>query len=644
MLDILKRPHYRFWISWDPKLVPFFVGLEERVPGALCYAKVQGRRQGTRYRDNPPQPDPTDDFDYTEIIVSILGAGLVEDELNARGLRFKVVENLVGYEDIYDFPLDPQEYEDMIAEGRALMRDTSLLYPALGIDPHPWQFAGAAWAQGRPAILKTWGCGKGKCLGTMMDMESIGLTEAGVRNVIIAPVAAEGTWWREIRRYTGVDPFIHRPVSRQRAKDEPYSDWRKRCKSNGWPEFHIFGLETLADWREDIERLSPHSTTVDELHECANPKMWKAVAQPDGSTQFETKETSNGNELRSVALMNIAGIGSIERRWGLTATPLGEGRTRRLYTPIFYLWPGGLGYSYYKYSLRYADRKLDEKGYPNDKGSSNVGELKERCAWFEHEVTVEEARKGKTADAIMDIFFLEPAAQVKEGRFSDQETYNQAIRRLGMEVEKNPLDYEGKVRLIEARLAQAASRKRRWVVDEVVRCLLGGEKAVVLTTRILECEVWADQIARAVSQGDLQRQAMVWACHGRKPDRWIDETVEETFPNHDGPCCIVGTFQKIGQSKNGMQHAALGIGAQLPWQADQLDQGFGRFDRPGGPMTVFKVPIAVGTYDEAMAVVLAKKFATVDAYMRSGHLSDVRDRLQGIEDDDKMMADFLASL
>lgn len=645
MLDILRRPHYRFWVPWDPARIDFFRKLEEWVPGALCYAKVQGRRFGTRYRDQPMQPMPSDHFDYTEVVVSVLGAWRVEEELEAAGIQFKAVENMVGYEDIDAFPLDPKDYEALTERGRALMKGTNLLYPRLGLDPHPWQFAGVAWAQDRPAVLKTWPCGKGKTLGVMMDMESLGYVELGIRNVIIAPVAAEGTWWREIRRHTGIDPFIHVPASRQRSKDEPLVDWRKRCKANGWPEFHIYGLETLADWREDIEQLGPHTMTVDELHEVANPKAWKAVAGPDGSIQYETKTTSNGNELRSVALMNLSGLGSIERRWGMSATPLGEGRTRRLFTPLYYMWPGGVGYSYYKYSLRYCDRKEDPKtGFPTDKGSSNVGELKERCAWFEHEVTIDEARRGKTADAVMDIFFLEPHALVKEGRFSDQETYNQAIRRLGMEVDKNPLDYEGKVRLVEARLAQAASRKRQWVIDEVVRCLRGGEKALVFTTRILEAEVWAERIKAVLGQGDMRVDAPVWTCHGGKPDRWIDETVEDTFPAYDGPCAIVGTMQKIGQSKNGMQHAAVGIAAQLPWQADQLDQAFGRVDRPGGPFTVFKVPIAVGTYDEVVAGALAKKFSTVGAFMQSGHLSEIVDRLQGIEDDATMMDEFIKML
>lgn len=647
MLDILKRPHYKFWVHWDPVLIPFFIDLETRVPGALCYAKTQGRWKGTRYRDadgsRPQTPGRNEVYDYTEVITAVLGASYVSDVLTEAGVSFRAIENMVGYEDMSAFPIDAQQYAEMVETGRALMQETTLLYPRTGFQPHPWQFAGVTWARDRPAVLKTWPCGKGKCLGFLMDVESRGYLESGVRVAITPPTAAEGTWWREIRKHAGIDPFIHRPKSRTKPSDETLSDWLARCRANKWPEIHIFGLESLADWREDIEQLKPHVMGVDELHECANPKRWKIIPGQDGSIQYEVKETDNGNELRSVALLNIARIQSIEFRGGLSATPLGEGRARRLFAPIDYVWPGGLGYSYFKYAVRYCDRKVDENGYPNDKGTSNIIELKDRCAWFEHEVTIEEARRGATADAIWDVVFLEPHALVKEGRYSDQETYSQAIRRLGMEAEANPMEYQRKASLIEARLAQAASRKRKWVIDEAVRCIQGGGKFVIFTTRILESEIWAEQITRALTNGDLRRPAPVWVCHGEKPDREIDSIVEDIFPQHVGPCGIVGTLQKIGRSKNGMHMADLMTCAQLPWQADQLEQAFGRGDRPGGPMTVFKVPIAVGSYDETVALTLSKKLSVVDAFMRSGHLSGVRDQLTGMEDDDTMMAKFLAS-
>lgn len=646
---MFENPHARIWVPFDHRYDQFFWDLERLVPGALCYARRRSHRGRWRYQKDEVRKE--ENYDYTEVLVSLIGLDYVLDALDDRSLDYKVKEDMKGYDNIMDFPVTDEEYRDLVDEGRDIINnDLRVIKIPEGMEVQAWQCAGVSWCQDRPAVLKSWTCGSGKTLGTLLDMDSLGLLDGNCDVVIIAPVSAEHTWWLECKKWGGFEPFVHRPPSRTRKSDETYMDWRERVTQLGWPKVHIFGLETLPDWRPTIEVIKPEALVVDEIHMCASPQRWQTRALKTGGFEFVEAPTAKGNEKLAVALMNLARLESVEHKWGLTATPLDDGRPRRLFGPIDFLWPGALGSSYYNYSIRYCDRipyeQLPPGEFTDDKGASNLKELKNRVAWIEHEVTPEEVRETATFEACrIDTFHLPPELLVKEDRYDERETYNQAILRLGRELKDNPLDLKKKAAFVEAQLAQACSKKRKWVINEVVNALLGGSKVSLLVARKLEAEVWAAQIARKLSQGDLKKDGIpMRTCHGDINDRYVAETIEEWFPNFDGPCLVVATGQKVGQSRNGLHYSDLGIIAQLPYNPTQVDQWIGRYDRLGGVPTHLKIPIGTNTYDEVVASKLAVKFGNVDKFMRSSVAGGRATELQGIKDDDTMLAELLADL
>lgn len=114
--------------------------------------------------------------------------------------------------------------------------------------------------------------------------------------------------------------------------------------------------------------------------------------------------------------------------------------------------------------------------------------------------------------------------------------------------------------------------------------------------------------------------------------------VVEAYAQHPGPCWMVGTYQAIGQSYDGMQSSDLGIIAQFPQKVSEWSQTVGRFDRKGskivggkGPLVL--VPIACGTQDEENVLALTQQFGNVEEFLTVPELREQGDRLQGLDGD-----------
>jgi superfamily II DNA helicase RecQ len=197
-------------------------------------------------------------------------------------------------------------------------------------------------------------------------------------------------------------------------------------------------------------------------------------------------------------------------------------------------------------------------------------------------------------------------------------------------------NHVAKERMIEARLAEACSRKRNFIVDEVKQGLQGGGKVVVFTARRSETEVWAQKIRKAVSQGDEQTGASVWMAHGGISETERDE-ITDAFRNHEGPCCLVATGQSVGTGVDGMQTADLAIFAMLPWKPGDFVQWKGRFDRLGGRATLLKVVVAVGTYDERVVEILTDKFGPIMDFLAADEIKGLDTKLLGLENQEALV-------
>lgn len=166
--------------------------------------------------------------------------------------------------------------------------------------------------------------------------------------LIVAPKQARDTWCSE-----GSDPRVNYGLGIQplEGKEGFNPDILTKCKT-----FFIH-FEILQAWQPWIfQLLRPSWLVVDELH-------------------WATNKSSN----RSKALRNVALAGSIERRYGLTGTPITNER-RDLWHQLAVVQPRQWGSNPHQFGVRYAGGTRDELGYWKFDELTNDLELRARMA------------------------------------------------------------------------------------------------------------------------------------------------------------------------------------------------------------------------------------------------------------------------
>jgi superfamily II DNA helicase RecQ len=190
---------------------------------------------------------------------------------------------------------------------------------------------------------------------------------------------------------------------------------------------------------------------------------------------------------------------------------------------------------------------------------------------------------------------------------------------------------QGRRNLVEVRLAEAASRKRAYVVGEVTEAFAGGGKGVIFTGRHADCERLGDALRKAAPT------VAIWVAHGGHGTGVRDE-IREAYMAHAGPCAIVGTGEAWGESFN-LQDTDLAVFAQLPINYRQLWQWEGRFARHGQrrPVRVL-YPVAEGSIDEHLQSILLDKLPAVAKLHGDSQAAEAERALQGRDRDDEIVS------
>ena len=634
------QPHYRYTIATD--FAQHAISVELNIPGTLAWA-ILGRRKFRLTKNEWPEPNcrggnstPT----HIEIFAPVHAAFVVEHFFAGWGVSFNV-EPMHGAENILPWPQDQAGLDKLEADGRWLVE---LAVRRGELKPHvlkmstPYQRRSAAWASTRPWTMNVWPCGSGKTVGALIDS----LTRRGTI-LIICPAKARHVWWTQIQQYTNILPWRLTPVSERRKSDMTWEQYYQHCIEHEQRRVVIVGAESLNDNLEFVMGLSPAVLILDELHIHGQSKRWKAVQEKDGSVGFQRRQTASGDkDAWSVAIMDLSRDQSLSLRIGLTATPLDDGRPRRLWSQLDLLTPGGFAHSYRRFAERYCDAQPNPYGGLDDKGSSNLEELRARCSFFTHEVPYSESHSSLPPTRVQ-VVYLPVNAQDKPERFDDAQTFDQAIKALARQARGEYEDVPARERLIEARLAEACSRKRGYVVAEALEGLKGGGKVIVFTARRREAERWGEAIRKAVSTGDEAKDATIWVGHGGVSETERNDMIDG-FRNSPGPCCLIGTGQAFGIAVDGMQTADLAIFAMLPWKPGDFLQWRGRFDRHGGRATLLKVVVASATYDERVVEILTDKFGPIEQFLAADELTGVGEKLLGMEDRGAIVDDVVSKL
>jgi len=634
------QPNIRYFVR-PPLDLNFLEGFEVLVPGTLVYGR---RAYGRKFRLKNAPYEQREETVSCEIYSPLHAAWLVEGLLTQNGFEYNFLTT--GIESITGWSNDSGDLETLKVRGAEkvdeLIRSGELRSHVAEIAT-PYQFMGVEWARTRPWSMNVWACGSGKTLGAIMSS----LARRGPI-LVVCPAKARHVWWSQVQEYTHLKPFRVKPSSEMRKKDQTYEDYMEMCSDESQRPFVIMGSEALADRASLAKNLQPSVLILDEIHTHGSRKRWTAIQEADGSVSFERRKTAASNransaidrENRAVAAMDLSRLKSLDLRIGLTATPLDDGRPRRLWSQLDLLAPGGFSHSYSNFADRYCAARPGRYGGLDDTGASNLPELKARCSFIVHEVPYSESH-ASLPDTRVQVVYLSSTELNRADRWNDDQTFGQAMRGFVREARANPLARE---RVVEARLAEACSRKRKYVVTEAIEGLKGGGKVVIFTARRRETELWEHDLRRALKRGDeALGEVPVWMAHGGVPESERDMMVD-TFRESNGPCCLIATGQSVGTGVDGMQTADLAIFAMLPWKPGDFVQWKGRFDRLGGSATLLKVVVATGTYDERVVEILVEKFGPIETFLKADELEGLGDKLLGMEDEDALVSSIISKL
>mgnify|MGYP003646165290 FL=1 len=615
--------------------------VESLIPGCMVYVSSFYTRKVRLKNANPEYLGERDEW---LIKAPLHAAWLVESALNSAGVHFWCRATTGQISTPWSNEAEPRE--ELRTKGQELLHKAIQERQIKGYVADiatPYQLMGAAWANTRPYVMNVWACGSGKTLGTIMAALC---REGDV--VVVCPAKARHVWWSQVQEYSNIIPFRVKPRADVRKKDQTFEDYTHECREKGQRRFVIVGAESIADNVDLIREIGPSILIFDEIHTHGNSKRWRAIHNVDGTVRFEKRKTSASNNpnsqvnrhARAVAVMEVSRIKGVQLRIGLTATPLDDGRPRRLWSQLDLLAPGGFSHSYSNFAHRYCAARPGSFGGLDDTGYSNIPELKARCSFFVHEVPYSESHSSLPSTRVQ-VDYLTNTELNRADRFSDEQTFTQAVRQMNREAGAQA---DGKERVVEARLAEACSRKRRYVIEEAIEGLKGGGKVVIFTARRRETELWAHQLRQQLSKGDeAQKDVPVWMAHGGVAESERDEMID-TFRNSDTACCLVATGQSVGTGVDGMQTANLAIFAMLPWKPGDFVQWKGRFDRLGGSPTLLKVVVAQGTYDERVVQILVDKFGPIESFLKADELEGLGDKLLGMEDEEALVSSIISKL
>ena len=428
------QPHFIYHI--DVSLLGYTYDvldkLESLVPGCLVYAIGNGK---LRYRlGQKVVPDHVELTGY-RVMVPVHGAWLVEGYLQQDMVPYR--PEAVGVRDIApwseraaDLYILQSLGEESLLRG-ILEREVKPFVKELVT---PYQMRNIGWATRRPWVMNVWPCGSGKTLGSLLSA----LTRDGPI-LVVCPAKARHVWWSQVQEYTNIKPHRVIPKSNRRKNHRGLRDYLIDCRVERTRPFVIVGAESLADYIGELQEIPFKALILDELHTHGSRKRWKAIQEADGSVSFERYKTKlSDKDNRAVAVMDASRMKSLELCVGLTATPLDDGRPRRLWSQLDLLCPGGFAYSYSKFANRYCDARPGEFGGLDDKGSSNIQELRSRCSFFTHEVPYSESHSALPSTRVQ-VVYLNQSDLVRADRFSDNQTFNQALKGMNQEARVNPL-------------------------------------------------------------------------------------------------------------------------------------------------------------------------------------------------------------
>jgi hypothetical protein len=250
----------------------------------------------------------------------------------------------------------------------------------------------------------------------------------------------------------------------------------------------------------------------------------------------------------------------------------------------------------------------------DDSGATNMEELAARLEHITHKVPAHVAHAHLLHKKRRQPVYIAPEDQTAPSAGFGKEMA--AARKRGPSA------------LLECRIARAASKKRRAVVDMVDDHVGSDHKVVVFTARRRDCDELGDRLRKA--RMGKAKKVEVWSAHGDHSVEARQQIVDD-YMAHPGPCVLVGTMQAFGQSIN-LADTDAAFMVMLPYTPEMLRQAEGRFVRLSMKRAVvIYYVIAEATVDEHIASILIDKLPAVEEIADDQELGAARSVLAGID-------------
>lgn len=450
--------------------------------------------------------------------------------------------------------------------------------------------------------------------------------------VIVTRAASRLQYGREVERFTNLRPYVIRPSASMKKGAQTLEEYLSESPETR--KIVVVGWESVSDNLDVLCALRPGCTIFDESHRGKGTKRNEAVPLVETEDPKEQAEqmrvararggfvTTNevGNRMMIVPVENMASSAArlarvSARRVCTTATAIRD-RVRDLWAQLDLAEPDGWGNATV-WMNRYTGRKPGVYGGFDTTGASNLEELAERLSAVVHKVDYRVTHRSLPPKRRQSVY-VGPEDQVKPAA--------------GFQKELNEAAKRGPSALMEVKLAQAASKKRKAVVGLVEDHLSAGQKVIIFTGRRRDC----DELGKACKG----TKAQVWVTHGGDSTQLRQQIVDD-YMAHPGPCLLVSTGDSLGESINLQDTDAL-LFVMLPWTPGQVRQWEGRVSRLGQkrPVTIYYV-IAEGTVDEHVADALVSKLPAVEQIGGDKELAEAKKAITGTDDEAALMDSIL---
>lgn len=662
----------------DPDVWEQIRAIPMEIPGVRIYADT-GALWPTLLPDNASDED-RQGVTQLWIRAPIHAAWLVEDWLEACGL-----------------PVEPRAME-------SAAEHTSPLLPTVGVNPGDWQrrpaasaksdpqtaaigwavtdalvqrglvkpvardallyhqLVGVGLAATHPSLLFVWPAGRGKTLGSLVAA----LTRPGPVLAVVLN-AVRGSWREQAARWTELDVFETKPHASRKDADHLATFLAQRDARAPGP-LVLAHMESVAIHLNELlaSRLNPATLILDEVQKMAATSWWTPTPTADGEgVTFEMKRTASGESdriIRNGAIYQLSVQPSLRLRIGLSASPLHNGRPRRLFAPLTFLssrdkGPGEWGRYRTAFAQRYCNGGVNGAGYFKDDGATNLDELRARLSFWMHEVTLEETHEGAPPVRLEFIWLTEDQLAPPSGKLaSAMRAWKKAAVKgaaLGKAAraildEDTDAEIEGPAAAggVWLGLAEACARKTPEAVRMAAQAFRSGQKIVLFTALRSDCERLAHAVETALRKPVADVGSAVREGRGREDEptgtflrfahgghsNEARESARVWFRDHAGPCVLVGTGHAWGTGVDGLQTADLAIILMTTFEiGDLVVQWRGRFDRYGGGSRPTRVCVLLGrgTADEDLMDALAEQVGNIQNVLNADEFDGVLPGLQG---------------